>query len=116
MLAIAVSIAAVSSREKRLAGVNKNSMQAFQVAESGAEIVMKKMKNASPGQTIRDVFTTCNNGKVNGDAVGGTYTVTFLGQDDKVLGCDESIEDAMSFKSVGNYSGTLRAIQTAMVP
>ena len=123
LLAIAVAIANVSSRERRLAGINKASSQAFQVADSGAEIVLRKIDKAVMSGTTMKLSNIEGGGcavidgraQVQNSVAGGTFAVTLLGQDNNELTtCDVLLSDVYGLKSVGRYAGTVRAIQTAV--
>jgi len=111
MLLMAISIASVTMIERKMSGSTGKSNQAFQVADSGVEIVVNKKKNA-PTDAISNLGS-CNSGTVNiGSVVGGNATVTFYADDvGTKLSCSDPISKTFKIKSAGVFSATVRAVE-----
>ena len=115
MSASVVNFKSVSSSEK--------STNAFQVADSGSQAILKMMKKTSEStignMIINDAGGSCsgNNDAVaqsSGSFLGGSYKVTFQSDNGSTLKCSDSVADVASVKSVGTYSNTVRAVQVAV--
>lgn len=114
-LVAALGVASTSLISQKMSGATAKSTASFQVADSGAEIILKKIKDASGSQTIVDVFAFCENSIVGGQiADGKTYQISFMNEDGANLDCNSPISDIAKIKSVGNYAGTSRAIEAAL--
>ncbi len=109
MSASVTNLKTVSSSDK--------SINAFQIADSGSQAVIKMLKNAA-GTQLKDVVSPCSGGQdatVNqANFLGGEYKVIFQDSDGKTLKCDDSISKVASVKSVGTYRDTARAVQVAV--
>ncbi len=115
MSASVVNFKSVSSSEK--------STNAFQVADSGSQAILKMMKKTSEStignMIINDAGGSCsgNNDAVaqsSGSFLGGSYKVTFQNNNGSTLKCSDNVADVASVKSVGTYSNTVRAVQVAV--
>lgn len=117
ILAASISMMAASVTNLRSVSSNNQSINAFQIADSGSQAVVKGLKEAT-GSKLGDVpGVTCS----GGDAIaskegflGGDYKVIFQDSDGKTLKCTDSISDVASVKSVGTYGDTARAVQVAV--
>ena len=112
MLMMAVSIASVTVIERKMSGATGKSNQAFQVADSGVEKIIKKKKN-DPNVKISTLGSSCDGGTVNMDSVvGGNVTATFYKNDEEdLMACDELLANVFKVKSVGIFSATVRAVE-----
>lgn len=114
-LVAALGVASTSLISQKMSGATAKSTASFQVADSGAEIILKKIKDAPGSQTIGVVFDSCENSIVGGQiATGKTYQISFMNEDGANLDCSSLISDIAKIKSVGNYAGTSRAIEAAL--
>lgn len=119
VLTASIGMMAASITNLKSVSSSDKSMNAFQVADSGSQIVVRMLKESS-GNELQDVSgVTCD----EGDAVvespasflaGGSYRVIFQDGDGKTLKCTDNIFDVASVKSVGTYSDTARAVQVAV--
>jgi len=111
MLMMAVSIASVTVIERKMSGATGKSNQAFQVADSGVEIVVNKKKD-DPNVKISTLGSSCDGGTVNmGDVAGGNAIVTFYADDGTKLVCSDPIAKTFRIKSAGVFSSTVRAVE-----
>lgn len=122
MLATAISVASVAVKDRKSSLATDKSNQAFQVADSGVEVMLKKIYkgNYSSGATLSQL-TGCNDSSgtaiVSGDLGGGkTYEISFYDSAGALMDeCNvDEIEDINQIKSVGSYASTLRAVQMAV--
>jgi len=116
LLISALGIASVTVIERKTSGTTGKSTQSFQVADSGAEIVLQKIYKDS---ALTDIASMggCSSGQVSGsiDVAGEkNYTVTFYDVDDNKLTCTDNVSDVRLIKSVGSYAQTSRAIEVAV--
>lgn len=120
MIAIAASVSIVTIAEKKSASSTNSSVQAYQIADSGVQLAIKKIKDGADEEDkkIRDIFTDCSNGVVNEDisVIDGEYKLSFFdnGTPSMQLVCDDPVEDIDTIKSVGTFKGTARAVQVAV--
>jgi hypothetical protein len=108
----------VSVVEKKNSLATGKSTQAFQVADSAIEMVLKKAV-IDPSKNL-DVLatslgTTCSNGVIKANISGGMVDITFgdeagVGIDD----CTKTLSDVADVKATGQYGSTTRAISTAV--
>jgi len=117
MLVAALSLATTAIIGKRGALSTDKSMQAFQTADSGAEVILAKIKNAVNTDNALSTLGSCSGGKITG-TVRGDYAVSFFGVDtngnEKTLTCSDKISDITKIKSSGSFGETTRAIETAV--
>lgn len=101
----------------RSVSTSDKSGNAFQVADSGAQAVIAKIKVADPSNPIRSLFNSpseCTTGAPI-SLLTGEYRLSFYGGDgSEALNCNRPIADITSVKSVGTYSDTTRAVQVAV--
>lgn len=120
ILVSAMGIAAVSVIERRTSSDTGKSTQSFQVADSGAEIMLQKIYKGS-GTYLQDLVSVpanCAGGVVSGD-IGNTeksFKVTFYKEDGtQLINCGtDKIADVRKIKSVGTFSNTARAVEVAV--
>ena len=123
VLVAAIGMMSASVTNLKSVSSNDNSVNAFQIADSGSQDVIAKIRKAS-GSTVGDIDTSGNMTCGSSSAVlssgsstgflGGAYSVTFLKIDGTALKCSDNISDIASIKSVGSYAETARAVETAV--
>lgn len=115
MLATAMSLITVSSIERKTSGSSSKSTQSFQVADSGSEIVLRKIYKGD--HTYISELGNCDadNNVVSGDiASGKDYKITFYNDAGVQLACTDLVSDVRKIKSVGAYARTSRAVEVAV--
>lgn len=120
LLISALGIASVTVIERKTSGTTGKSIQSFQVADSGAEIVLQKIYKDNL-RTVDDLvkiggLICSGNGIISGSiATGKDFKITF--EDDSgsdITSCTDSATEISRIKSVGSYAQTSRAIEVAV--
>ncbi|MDO8529620.1 MAG: hypothetical protein Q7S18_03045 [bacterium] len=120
---IALGIASVSVVSRKMASTTGKSVGSFQVADSGAEIVLQKIyKDASLtniSSLASSVGATCASGALSGSISSGkNYSVIFYkpdsGNDVAITDCGALLSDITKLKSTGEYGQTSRAVEVAV--
>lgn len=121
VLSTALSVVVVNVSNRKSAGSTGQSVQSFQVADSGVEKTLKEIYKGSYTDlsTMRASITgstACSNGSFSFPVSGGTSTVTFFDTDNAVIGCTESDWRNLvaKIKVEGTSAGTTRVIETAV--
>ncbi len=121
--ALAISAAGIIVR--KTSGTTAKSTQAFQVADSGVEEMLKIIEKDGH-KTLADVdadahlpagWSHCDvaTGVIKGNVGGGSAEITFKDASDvAITSCTDSTTQIASIKSVGSYSGTSRAVEVAV--
>ncbi|HOX10615.1 MAG TPA: FISUMP domain-containing protein [Candidatus Moranbacteria bacterium] len=120
MIVIATSISAVTVIEKKGAVSTDSSVQAYQTADSGVQLAIKKINKKislqEEGDHISSIFT-CGNYKFQ-DAGAGEYELSFFSDEEgtaQITDCNNTnINQIQSIKSVGEYKDTVRAVQVSI--
>lgn len=119
----ALSITAVTVSNRKSASSTSQSVQSFQVADSGAEKVLKEIYRGSYAtldalQAAIPSSTACSGGRFSFPVSGGTSTVVFLDLNDIAIGCGVATwrTDVTKIKVEGVSAGTTRVIETAIAP
>lgn len=123
LLISALGIASVTVIERKTSGTTGKSIQSFQVADSGAEIVLQKIykDNLRTVGELAGVLGNCNDNDetlavISGSiATGKDFKITFednSGND--ITSCTDSATQISRIKSVGSYAQTSRAIEVAV--
>jgi hypothetical protein len=138
MVAVVSAIAASSTMEKKSAVSTENSVQAYQVADSGIQLALKRINNSlrmtwidpDADVSLGNVFSsgdgtvTCNgdgsvtiSGDGNESGVDDASITLYFYEDKDAQGLVTSCGDynvgfICSIKSVGKYKNTIRAAQT----
>lgn len=113
-IALSVSIVAVNDRKASISA-NKSSM-AFQIADSGAEVILQKIKE-NPGVTIGSIISApliCNGNKISSP---DSWEVALMKDDmGTPLDCATGLtDDVRKIKSIGTAAGQAqRAIEVAV--
>lgn len=116
-IAAAIGIASSTMISQKNSINTASSTQSFQVADSGAEIVLNKIKNASDGDTLGSLGLSCSSGVISGNiGTGKEYKVTAFKIDESnpITDCSASLSDIDRIKSVGSYKNTNRAVEVAV--
>lgn len=121
VLSAALSVAVVNVSNRKSAGSTGQSVQSFQVADSGVEKALKEIYKGSYAslnalQAAIASSTSCASGKFSFPVSGGTSTVTFFDTDNNPLSCTSSTwrDDVVKIKVEGTSNGTTRVIETAI--
>lgn len=91
---------------------SRKSVQALQSAESGSDVMVSKIRNKANG-AISDLGS-CSDGVIEGTSSQGTYTVSFLDEDENPLACGSLVKDIAKVKSIGAYAQTNRAVEVSV--
>lgn len=122
MIVIATSISVVTVIEKKGAVSTDSSVQAYQIADSGVQLAIKKI-NADLTKNINQVFSDCssldaNSVKVRKETVAGisgsSYEITF--RNESGIGCGSKVASVQNIKSTGEYKNTVRAVEVSINP
>jgi hypothetical protein len=128
MIAIAATMSVVTVIEKKGASSTDFSAQAYQTADSGVQLAIKKIATNSSSQ-LSVAFPSCSVNSVNGTNIAqvvaandagltdSPYTLSFFSDLDgatPINSCAAIASTVQSIKSVGSYKDTVRAIQVAM--
>jgi uncharacterized protein (UPF0333 family) len=116
-IGIVAAIGAVSSSLiSQKSSINTaSSTQSFQVADSGAEIILNKIKNASDGDILGSLGLSCDGGIITGSIGNGKdYEITAYDMDGNELTCASDLTQVDKIKSVGSYKNTNRAVEVAV--
>lgn len=127
ILVAALGAASVSVIEQKNASVTGKSTQAFQVADSAVEIVMKSAITDPLNTDLNEIATgwTCDGGMVSGTISGNPVKLKFLKLGDdgtgtgnlkpvEVKDCATTLSDVLEVQSIGSYAGTTRSVGTAV--
>lgn len=117
ILIITLGIASATVIEKKMAGTTNKSIVSFQVADSGAEIILKKIKDVNYSGLISGLGN-CSLNEISGNIGTGSdknYKVTFFDVDGNPLACTDEISDINRIKSIGTYGQTSRAVVLPML-
>jgi len=117
-IAAAIGIASSTMISQKSSINTASSVQSFQVADSGAEIVLNKIKNAESDDTLGSLGLSCSGGVITGDIGSGKeYKITAFKFDESnpITDCDSTaISDIDRIKSIGSYKNTNRAVEVAV--
>jgi len=120
LMVIAVGVATVSVKERKMSSDTGKSIIAYQAADSGAEVALEEI--ITNGWTVNDFDGdpnfTCVDGVgldpavITGSAPSGDYNLTFKDSaDSNISACNDAVTAIDSIKSLGKYSGTNRAVE-----
>ena len=126
MVAIAATMSVATVIEKKSASSTDFSVQAYQTADSGVQLAIKKIKTATSSDadaTIAEAFSATGSCDDTGNTIAtvtsadaGSYILTFFSDDagTKITDCDDKVTSIASIKSIGTYKDTVRAVQVAV--
>jgi len=111
----ALGITSTTVISQKMSGTTGKSVQSFQVADSGAEIFLKTIKDAEDG-TLGNIGFSCNEGIITGNiGTGKDYSIIAYDSDEREIdNCNTSISDIAKIKSIGTHANTSRAIELAV--
>lgn len=121
LLVISFAIISVNQSQTRNAITTDESVVAFFLAESGAEIILERiysgtynagsLSSLSPG--------TCNNGILMSNLDSGVWTATFYDSEGTIMNsCSDTSwrQNVDEIKVDGNHSNTIRSIRMSIKP
>ena len=124
LLSAAVAIATVSVANRQSAFSTAKSNQSFQVADSGAELILQQIYKTVPTHASINALAaalgggaTCAGGAITKTGVaGGDIKVSFYDQNDNLIGCADTAwrSKVVAIKSEGTAGGTTRLVETAV--
>jgi hypothetical protein len=124
MTTVALGIASITIISMKLSSTTGKSSEAFQIADSGAEVTLKTIKGfrGDSAKTIDDLGS-CNSSsgfaKISGNigSIDKSYIVSFYekGHNDPTPGCGKKLADLKKIKVVGTYAGTVRAVEVSVL-
>ena len=116
VLVASVGMMAASVTNLRSVSSNDKSINAFQIADSGSQAAIAKIKAADSSARVSSLYASvsaCTN-----DApislLEGNYRLSFYDQNDAKLGCNDDVSEITSIKSVGAYQDVARAVRVAV--
>lgn len=116
VLVASVGMMAASVTNLRSVSSNDKSINAFQIADSGSQAAIAKIKAADSSARVSSLYASvsaCNNDDpIN--LLGGDYRLSFYDQNDAKLGCNDDVSEITSIKSVGAYQDVARAVRVAV--
>lgn len=123
LLVASLSIATLTLSETKSSIALNRSTVAFQIADSGAEILLEQIYgNTCNGQRL-DCLGTCSvqnsQAVITGSINNGTYAVFFYDTNGSPLGsCSDNTwrDTVQSIQSEGSYSDTTRAVKVDIDP
>lgn len=115
----ALGITSTTIISQKISGTTGKSVQSFQVADSGAEIFLKTIKDVESSTRLKDlVGLVCDNstGIMTGNiGTGKDYSIIAYDSDEReIKNCNASISDITKIKSIGTHANTSRAIELAV--
>ncbi len=124
LLSAAVAVATVSVANRRSTFSTAKSSQSFQVADSGAELILQQIYKTVPTHADINALAaalggeaTCSGGVITkNNVVGGNIRVSFFDQNDALIGCADTAwrSKVVAIKSEGTTAGTTRLVETAV--
>lgn len=113
MLVSALSVAMISVTEKRASLATDKSSRAFQVADTGVEVMLEKIYKGNP--STLSALGICSNGDVSGGSP--DYVVSFYKSDGtKLTDCSDTNwrSQVAKIKSEGTAGNTKRAVEVGI--
>lgn len=118
LLIVSIGMMSSSIVDLKSLSSNDNSVNAFQIADSGSQAIVASIKKDNSGN-IGDLATrmglSCSNGLVESSLLNGAYRVSFYGDASTApLSCTDTLSSVTSVKSVGSYRDSARAVSVAV--
>ncbi len=112
----ALSVATVSVTEKRVSFSTAKSNISLQVADSGAEALLKKIYKDNP--STPNGLGDCSDGVISGSVGVGEYAVSLYDDNDNRIACDAADwrTEVRRLQSKGSYANTTRGIAVEVAP
>ena len=124
LLSAAVAVATVSVANRRSTFSTAKSSQSFQVADSGAELVLQQIYKTVPTHASISALAAalgggaaCSGGAITKNGVaGGDIKVSFYDKDNNLISCTDTAwrSKVVAIKSEGTAAGTTRLVETAV--
>lgn len=124
LLSAAVAVATVSVANRRSTFSTAKSSQSFQVADSGAELVLQQIYKTLPTHASINALAAalgggaaCSGGAITKNGVaGGDIKVSFYDKDNNLISCTDTAwrSKVVAIKSEGTAAGTTRLVETAV--
>lgn len=115
---IALGMASTAVISRKNSSATGKSVSAFQIADSGAEIVLKKIKGQDGSIALSDAGVLgagCSGSEYAGNIGSGKeYAVTFWDASGVQLNCSAALSQVDRIKSVGEFGQASRAIEVAI--
>ena len=120
LLVIAASVVTVNQSQARNAISTDESVVAFFLAESGAEVLLDRIYSGNYNSgSLSSLHSGCNDGVFQETLSTGVWTATFYDEDgDKLDSCSDTSwrSDVSEMKVDGNHSNTIRSIRMSIRP
>jgi hypothetical protein len=120
LLAISFSVVSVNESQTRSAISTDESVVAFFLAESGAEIFLDRIYSGTyDAGALSSLYTNCSNGIFTNALSSGTWTASFFADDGTQLTSCSSTSwrtEVNEMKIDGNHSNTIRSIRMSIEP
>ncbi len=119
MIAIATSLSISTVLEKKGASATDFSAQAYQTADSGVQLAIKKINNNlnskinDPGMFVCDA--SGNVTAIDAGPAGSSYKLSFYTDSAQITDCNELANTIRIIKSTGTYQGTVRTINVSVL-
>ncbi|NTV41173.1 MAG: hypothetical protein HGA61_02775 [Candidatus Moranbacteria bacterium] len=119
MLMIATGLSSIAIVQKKEASATQFSVQAYQVADSGVQLALKKINEAIfNNSTIESEFPSCvgvgSIYNLTDFGAGNSYDLSFYRADGTLVNCNEDASLVTNIKSVGRHHNTVRAVNVAV--
>lgn len=121
LMIIAIGVATVSVKERKMSSDTGKSIIAYQAADSGMEKTLQAIVNDASIVDLDDVASSiggeasCTGGEINEIITLGNYSILFYDNADNLLeDCTDSAGIVNRIKSSGSYSGTNRAVEVSL--
>lgn len=120
LLVISFTIISVNGSQTRNAIATDESVVAFFLAESGAEIMLDRIYSGNyNGGSLSGLYGGCSNGVFTNTLSSGVWTASFYDTDgDQLTSCSSTSwrSEADEMKIDGNHSNTIRSIRMSLKP
>jgi len=117
MLVIAIGSFSISVINQQSGNATDKSVSSFQAADTGVEIVMKKIRSANSGETLRNEGFCSDGENLYTETIDGRkFTVNYFDASDIEMDCDIGLVSQIAkIKSTGEFMGTSRAVEVNVI-
>lgn len=120
LLVISFTIVAVNDSQTRSAIATDESVVAFFLAESGAEVMLDRIYSGDyDAGSLEGLYSGCDGGTFTNTLSSGTWTASFYDTEgEQLTNCnnDSWRDDINEMKVDGNHSQTIRSIRMSIEP
>lgn len=120
LLVISFTILSVNESQTRSAISTDESVIAFFLAESGAEVMLDRIYSGNYNSgPLSGLYSNCSSGVFTNSLTSGVWTASFYDDDgDMLSSCSNTSwrEDVDEMKIDGNHSNTIRSIRMSIEP